>query len=69
MIEYKITRGSPLKNHTGCMLFSETGDITTLHYTIEFEPKLPIPFLGYMLERLVESPIRAGIEKMAGEYR
>lgn len=52
-IEYKITQGSPLKNHHGCMLFSGNEKGCTLHYTISFEGKFP----------LVASIIRPGLEQ------
>lgn len=41
LIEYRITRGSPLKNHCGVMRFTRTPRGTHLHYTVEFEGRLP----------------------------
>lgn len=53
LIEYRITRGSPLKNHHGIMRFSPNGQGgSRLHYTIAFEGKLP----------LVAEVVRAGLE-------
>lgn len=40
-IEYRITRGSPIKNHHGVMIFSEHEGVTTLDYTIEIESRIP----------------------------
>ncbi|MBI3171792.1 MAG: SRPBCC family protein, partial [Hydrocarboniphaga effusa] len=39
-IEYRITRGGPIKNHLGRLLFSEVPGGTQLDYTIEFNPRL-----------------------------
>jgi uncharacterized protein YndB with AHSA1/START domain len=41
-IEYRITRGSPLKNHLGRLLFADEAGGTKLNYTIEFDPKIPL---------------------------
>ncbi|HUM51917.1 MAG TPA: hypothetical protein PK431_08880, partial [Chitinophagales bacterium] len=41
LIEYKITKGSPLKNHYGIMKFSSTITGSSLHYTIEFDSDIP----------------------------
>lgn len=40
-IEYTITKGSPVKNHHGVMLFSGDDNTATLDYTIQLEGKLP----------------------------
>jgi uncharacterized protein YndB with AHSA1/START domain len=41
-IEYRITKGSPIKNHRGLLLFTDVTGGTKLEYTIEFDPKLPL---------------------------
>jgi len=41
MIEYFISKGSPLKNHLGRILFTREGNGTRVDYTISFEPKIP----------------------------
>ena len=41
-IEYKITKGSPIKNHIGVLVFSELKGKTQLKYTIELESKIPL---------------------------
>ena len=41
-IEYRITRGSPIRNHRGELRFAEVSGGTKLDYTIEFDPKLPL---------------------------
>jgi uncharacterized protein YndB with AHSA1/START domain len=55
-IEYRITRGSPLKNHHGCMVFSGDGDGSRLHYAIEFEGRFPLiaPLVRLILQRSIE---------------
>lgn len=55
-IEYRITRGGPLKNHHGCMSFSRDGDGSRLHYRIEFEGRLPLigPVVRFGLQRTLE---------------
>ncbi|MCP5161057.1 MAG: SRPBCC family protein [Hahellaceae bacterium] len=67
-MEYKISKGSPLKNHLGQMRFSDAGGRTTLDYSIEFEPRLPIPLLGALLKFAVEKPISAGLKRLAKSY-
>lgn len=63
LIEYKITRGSPLKNHKGVMQFYPLGSGgSRLHYTIEFESR--IPFLGPVIRAGLENSIRGGLKKL-----
>lgn len=63
LIEYRITRGSPLKNHLGVMRFSSTPTGSHLHYTIEFEGKLPL--IGRLIRAVLERGIRQGLRKVA----
>jgi len=63
LIEYRITRGSPLKNHLGVMRFSATDQGSRLHYTIEFEGKLPL--LGALLKVVLDRSIRRGLSTLA----
>lgn len=63
-IEYKITEGSPLKNHHGTMLFEPNGETgSKLHYTITFEGKLP--FVGNIIEKTLDVKIRQGLKSLA----
>lgn len=39
-IEYRVTKGGPIKNHLGRLTFSEVSGGTQLEYTIEFDPRL-----------------------------
>lgn len=41
LIEYYISKGSPLKNHAGRIEFHAEGSGTRVDYTITFEPKVP----------------------------
>jgi uncharacterized protein YndB with AHSA1/START domain len=65
LMEYVVSRGSPIKNHTGRMQFSEEQGKTTLFYTIEFEPRMPFLFLGSVIKQAVDKPIRRGIARLA----
>jgi uncharacterized protein YndB with AHSA1/START domain len=62
LIEYRITRGSPLKNHLGVMRFSATPTGSRLHYTIEFEGKLPL--IGPLIRVVLDQGIRKGLKKI-----
>ncbi|MFC3153384.1 SRPBCC family protein [Litoribrevibacter euphylliae] len=62
--EYKITKGSPIKNHIGKLTFSSTHDKTLLRYTIDFDMKLPIPLLGTGLAKVLKSQISSGLNKI-----
>lgn len=42
LIEYRVTRGGPIRNHLGRLRFSEVEGGTRLDYTIEFDPKIPL---------------------------
>ncbi|MEE2732767.1 MAG: SRPBCC family protein [Pseudomonadota bacterium] len=68
LVEYTITKGSPLKNHLGRMVFSERDGKAHLHYTIQFEPKLPIPLSGLLVKTILEKAILAGLHKLAKRY-
>jgi len=59
LIEYRITQGSPLKNHHGIMRFESTPTGSRLHYTIEFEGKLPL--VGPLICALLNRSIRNGL--------
>lgn len=59
LIEYRITQGSPLKNHHGIMRFESTATGSRLHYTIEFEGKLPL--VGPLICALLNRSIRKGL--------
>ena len=66
VMEYEITKGSPLKNHKGRMEFSQVDGNTRLRYTIEFESKIPL--MGGLLKSAVEMPIKKGLSSLAKSY-
>ena len=63
LVEYKITCGSPFKNHKGVMqLYPSGSGGSKLHYTIEFESKIPL--LGPVVRADLENSIRRGLKKL-----
>ncbi len=64
-IEYRITKGSPLRDHHGVMLFSpsSSGAGTHLDYTITFYPRYPLT--GWFLRTMTERNLRKGLEGLA----
>ncbi|HWH29000.1 MAG TPA: SRPBCC family protein [Mycobacteriales bacterium] len=65
LIEYRITRGSPLKDHVGVMRFSPAGTGTRLDYTIEFDSR--VPGAGGVLKQAIEQNVRSGLAQIAAE--
>jgi len=68
LMEYVISKGSPIKNHRGRMEFSDEQGQTRLVYTIVYDPKLPFLFLGSILKKAIEKPIREGLQRLAERY-
>ena len=48
LIDYSVSRGSPLKNHLGQVRFREVEEGTQVDYTVQFESKIPL--MGGVLE-------------------
>ncbi len=65
LVEYVISKGSPLKNHKGTMEFSEDQSGTRLRYRIVFESKYPIPFFGDITRLGLQTVISRGLDKFA----
>lgn len=63
LIEYTITQGSPLKNHYGVMKFYPYEGGSRLHYTIDFESKIPLA--GPVIKFALEKGLRQGLKKLA----
>ncbi|WP_238400972.1 SRPBCC family protein [Alloalcanivorax marinus] len=62
-IAYRITKGSPLRDHFGEMVFSEHGDGgSRLQYTIVFRGKVPL--LGALVKPALENSIRRGLNNL-----
>ena len=68
LMEYVVSKGSPIKNHKGRMEFSDEQGKTRLNYTIDFEPKPPFLFFGSILKKAIEKPIRDGLKRLADRY-
>ncbi len=68
LMAYRISKGSPVKNHRGCMEFTEEQGRTRVDYRIDFEPKLPFFFLGAIIKKAIETPMRKGMKKLADQY-
>ncbi len=62
--EYKISKGSPIKNHIGKLVFSTSGEQTKLIYTIDFDMKLPLPLIGSIVKNTLEKQISKGLNKL-----
>ncbi|GAC1626158.1 MAG: SRPBCC family protein [Nevskia sp.] len=62
LIEYRISKGSPLKNHKGVMRFSAVKGGSRLHYTIVFEGKLPL--VAALVRPALEFAIRKGLKSV-----
>lgn len=61
VIEYTVSRGGPVKNHLGRMVFADADGGTQLDYTITFESK--IPFTGWLIARVLSSALCAGMPR------
>ncbi len=65
-LEYRISKGSPLRNHRGIVSFTPTSTGgTAVDYRISFTPMIPGtgPAFALLLEKLIGSGMRR-IEKM-----
>jgi len=64
LIEYKISKGSPLRGHWGVQKLTPTPDGgTTLDYTIGFD--MPIPGMAALVGKVLSSNIKKGLGKLA----
>ena len=63
LIRYRITRGSPLRDHEGTMRFSPSpSGGTSFHYVITFGAV--VPGLDQVIARGLDRNIRKGLEKV-----
>jgi hypothetical protein len=58
-IDYRITKGSPLRNHHGSMQFAAAGTGSRLNYVIEFGAV--VPGLDRVIKPGLERSIRKGL--------
>ena len=63
LIEYKVTKGGPIKNHLGRMVFTETPTGSHLHYVITFDPK--VPGTGPFIKQLLGGAAAKALKKYA----
>ncbi|WP_067479716.1 SRPBCC family protein [Nocardia amamiensis] len=42
-MEYKVVKGAPVKRHVGIVTFADAENGTLVSYTMESDPKLPVP--------------------------
>jgi len=67
-LEYKITVGSPLKNHIGKMNFIEISPTKTrLDYVIEFEPL--IPYTGFLIQQINHKVVQDALSALARKFK
>jgi uncharacterized protein YndB with AHSA1/START domain len=62
LIRYRITKGSPLRNHEGVMRFSSHGAGSRLHYEISFGAV--VPGLAPLIATGLQRNIAAGLTKV-----
>lgn len=62
--EYKVTQGSPIKNHIGKLSFSTDGTTTHLKYTIDFDVKVALPGFGLLLKTVLQKQISEGLDRV-----
>lgn len=62
LIEYRITKGGPLKSHHGVIRFYPFNEGSRLHYTITFEGK--VPFVAEIMKPVLETTIRRGLKSV-----
>lgn len=62
LIEYKITKGTPLKNHHGKMIFAANGEGSSLDYTIQFASA--VPGLAYLVKLSLEQSVKKGLRSL-----
>ena len=59
LIEYRITGGSPIKDHVGVVRFTPEGTGSRVEYTVDFEAR--IPGTGGLIKAMIEKNLRSGL--------
>lgn len=62
LIRYRISRGSPMKNHAAVITFTPTEHGSQVHYVIEFDTVLP--GMGKALQVGLRRNIERGLRKL-----
>ncbi len=66
LIEYTVSRGSPLKNHLGHIEFSDVPEGTRMQWTIRFDPK--IPGTGPLVAAVLSAILNSGFSRIARTF-
>lgn len=64
-IEYTISKGGPIKDHLGTIVFSATDKGCRINYHIELEGKLPL--IAKPIAKLLEAGLKRNMAKLAQE--
>jgi hypothetical protein len=62
-IDYRITRGTPLRAHQGSLRFTPKGKKTEVVWTIRYD--VPVPVLGSVVREVLSRGIRRGLRSLA----
>ncbi len=65
LLEYRITRGGPLRNHHGRIAFHPQGAGTRLEYSIEFDGRVPL--IGGLIAKSLVRDFERGVIPVAAE--
>ncbi len=68
-ISYRVSRGSPVKDHLGKMSFNKSQDGCFLHYEIKFSSRYPLPGLEAILAAAIKRDIGAGLTRLADQLQ
>ena len=68
LIEYQVSRGTPLNHHYGKMVFgSLPGNRSSLNYSISVGSKIPL--IGWVVKRGLQKGIADGLRKYAARLK
>ena len=66
LIEYVISKGSPIRNHRGHVVFHDVPGGTQVDYEISFEPR--IPGTGPAIALVLHTLISGGLNRIENEF-
>ncbi|UTA47210.1 SRPBCC family protein [Simiduia sp. 21SJ11W-1] len=61
-MSYRVSRGSPIKNHEGQLTLNATSTGTALCYRITFDARLP--GTGWLLAMLIKAPLARALARL-----